>query len=594
MYGIRFVKIRRKIMETQLEEKMKPDGWKALFRTIKNLCLPWLWIIIGLALNIVVNSLLLDLPDTTADLLGGKLTGAALTKAIMYYVTFGVLSFVASVGQVQAQSYSVRKARESIWKKMLGIKMEYFDENDPSDLMSTITNDSEAAIQDFVNILVNLIPDVYYVVMALFKINKYHPILTLSCFALIPLKYIYAWVMGRQFQISSARLYGKIGVLTGFLADRINHLPLIKTYTNEIKEGENGKEAAHKLMKANMKIVHLDNISLTITSVLDILQKFVVVVVAVILLQQGKIDIKMWLAFFLFAQNLFPNMDEIFDLWTRIKGVHGTFQRIIDVMDGPEEKDDITNSFSKTGDIKFENITFTYPMSESPAINNVSFSIKRGSSVAIVGLCGSGKTTTVSLLERFYNPRKGRIVIGDTDIRDISLRDFRKHIAYVQQGACIFGGTLREALTYGIERKINDPEILEAAEKTGFIDYINLCENGLDAEVACGGDSMSGGQSQRLVITREVLRGGDIIIMDEPTSALDVRVSVKIQETMDKVFADKTKILITHDLSYAKRYNRILVMADGKLVGDGKHEDLLKTCEVYRKMNENAEKEAAK
>lgn len=575
-------------MDTQVKEPVKADSWKALFRTIKRLRLPWLWIALGLALNLILNDLMLKLPDTTADLMSGQLSGAALTKAILYYVTFGLMSAVMVAGQVQAQSYGVKRARQALWKKMLGMRMEYFDQNDPSDLMSAIINDASSALTDFINVIIYLIPDIYYVVMAMRRISEYHWILALSCFALLPLKYLYALVMGRQVQRSTAKVYGKIGTLTSFLADRINHLPLIKTYTNEEAEGEMGRGAAHKLLKANMKLVHLDNISTAATSVLDILQKFIVVVVAVVLLQQGKIDIAMWLAFFLFAQNLFPTMDEVFELWIRIKGMHGSFFRSVEIMDGQDEDTGATQLFPQTGDIRFENVTFTYPGTDAPALKQVSFTVPRGSCVAIVGLCGSGKTTSVSLLERFYAPDEGRVLIGDTDIRTISLSDFRRHLAYVQQGADIFSGSLRDALVYGIDRTVTDDEIFAAAEKTGFDEYLALCDNNLDTEVASGGGSMSGGQNQRLVLTRELLRGGDIILMDEPTSALDVRVSAKLQQTMDTLFADKTRILITHDLSLAKGYDRILVMDNGRLVGDGTHDSLLETCDTYRKMNENA------
>ena len=145
-----------------------------------------------------MNQLLLQPPDTTADLLGGNLGAAALTKAILYYVVLGLMSFVAVAGQVQAQSYGVKRARDSVWKKMLGMRMEYFDRNDPSDLMSAIINDSGNAVNDMVNIIVNLIPDIYYVVIALVRINQYHWILAVSCFAMLPLKYLYSFVMGRK------------------------------------------------------------------------------------------------------------------------------------------------------------------------------------------------------------------------------------------------------------------------------------------------------------------------------------------------------------------------------------------------------------
>ena len=583
----------RRKMDTQTNAKSQRDNWSAWFRTIKKLRLPWLWIIVGLALNLGLNNLLLKLPDMTADLVSGKITGPAVGHAILYYVLMGLMAMLAVAGQVQAQTYSTKKARESVWNKMLSMRMEYFDRNNATDMMSAITNDTSAAVKDLVNILINLIPDVYYVVMALKRIGEYHWLLVVSCFFLFPVKYIYAWVMGRKMQTNSAVLYGKIGELTGYLADRISHLPLIKTYTNEEQESKNGKVVARKLFKANMKLVFLDNVCQGIVSALDVLQKFIVIVIAVILLQQGKIDIAMWLAFFLFAQNLFSNVDAIFDIWIRMKGMQGEFHRIIDVMDGPEEEQNATAEFPETGDIHFKDITFTYPETDQPALDHVSFTVPRGSSLAIVGLCGSGKTTSISLLEQFYHPEEGEIRIGDTDIHDISVADFRRNLAYVQQGAQIFSGVLREAVTYGIDRTITDEEILTAAEKTGFNEYLNLCPEGLDTEVASGGESMSGGQRQRLVLTREVLRGGEIILMDEPTSALDVQVSKKIQDTMDTVFADKTRILVTHDLSFARRYDHIIVMEGGHLVGEGTHEELLAACEVYQKMNENAGEEMA-
>ena len=578
---------------TKQMQPPKRDGWAALFRTLGKLKLPWGWIIIGLALKLILNNLLLKLPDTTAELLSGQLTGSAMLKAIWHYISLAIVAFVAVAGQVQAQSYSVKRVRERMWQKMLSMRMEYFDKNDPTDMMSAITNDASSAMTDFVNAIVYLIPDIYYVVMAFRRISEYHWILAISCFILVPLKYIYAWLMGRQMQTTNALLFSKIGELTEYLADRINHLPLVKTYTNEKEENENGQRVAHKLFRANMKLVRLDNISQGVASAMEVLQNFIVIVVAVILLQKGEIDIAMWLAFFLFIQNLFPNIDEIFSLWIKIKGVHGEFHRIIDVMDGPQEDTKQTVPFPKTGDIHFNNVTFTYPNTDKTALDHVSFTVPRGTSFAIVGLCGSGKTTAISLLERFYDQQEGEILIGDTNIRDVSLADFRKNIAYVQQEANVFCGILRDVLTYGIDRTVTDEEIYVAAKQTGFDEYLSLCPGGLDTQVASGGTSMSGGQRQRLVLTRELLRDGDIILMDEPTSALDVQVSVKIQEMMDRLFADKTRILITHDLEFARKYDKIIVMQNGHLVGEGTHESLLQTCEMYRIMNENDGKEAA-
>lgn len=578
--------------EKKIKNKKELSSWKSLFVTIKKLHLPWIWIIIGLAINFISNDYLLDLPNTTADLLNGNIEGKALWDAIAYYILFGLIGTLAVVGQVQAQSYGVKKARDSIWKKMLGTKMAYFDKNDPSYFVSTITSDAGSAVLGFINVIIYLLPNMYYVIGVFKRIGEYHWMLAASCLALVPIKFLYSFILGRKYHVHTAALYEKIGTLTSFLSDRIVHLNLIKLYTNEEREIVNGKDASQKLYNANMKLVGLENISTAAISAIDVLQKFVVVIVAVILLRKKEIDVAMWLAFFLYTQNLFSTIDQLFIEWLAIKNVHGTFERVIEVINADEETTSANTPFPKTGDIEFKNVTFTYPGADKPAVDNVSFTAKRGASLAIVGLCGSGKTTSLSFLERLYMPDEGEILIGNKNISEFSLSDFRKNISYVQQGADVFSGTLREALTYGIDRQVSDKEIFEAAEKTGFDEYLQLCNNNLDKELSSGGLSMSGGQSQRLVLTREFLRNGDIILMDEPTSALDVRVSAKIQETTDEIFADKTRILVTHDLSLAKKYEKIIVMENGKIVGEGNHESLLETCSVYQAMNNSVKKEA--
>lgn len=577
-------------MAKRVKEKHLGESWGALLRTVRDLRLPWFWIALSLTLNLTETTLLLKLPVTTADLLSGDISASTVTEAIVYYALTGIISIAAVTAMMHAQSYSVCRTRERVWNRMLRMPMSYFDANDPTELMSAVTSDSGAA-GTLVNILLNLPSAVYYVIGAMLTIGEYHWLLALSCFMLFPIKYVYALVMGRVFQKSSIRLYNRIGNLTGYLADRIAHLQLIKTYTNEDEEQKNGENAANELLKANMRIVHQGNISEVFMSVMDILQKFVVILVAVILLRRKEIDLAIWLAFFLFSQNLFSNLDQIFVFWTSIKGLQGSFYRVTEIMQNPEEASGSVTEVPADGDITFDHVTFTYPETAEPALLDVSFTVPSGTSAAIVGLCGSGKTTTISLLERLYTPDAGTVTLGGRDVRDFSLGDYRKRFAYVQQGAGSFSGTLRELLTYGIDRPVSDEEILAAADKTGFSEYLELCKDCLDTDVAAGGASMSGGQSQRLVLTRELLRGGDIILMDEPTSALDVQVSAKIQQTMDAVFAGKTRILVTHDLRFAQSYDKILVMREGRLVGEGTHEELLKTCETYRTMHEDAKEE---
>lgn len=253
-----------------------------------------------------------------------------------------------------------------------------------------------------------------------------------------------------------------------------------------------------------------------------------------------------------------------------------------EVMEGREEAG--ISDKGADASVTFDQVSFSY--GEHEALKNVSFEVPSGSSVCIVGLCGSGKTTSLNLLERFYDPKSGEIRLGGKPISKMPLKEYRSRFAYVQQGADVFTGTVREAMTYGIEREISDEEILKAAELSGFADYLKDQPQGLDTVLMGGADALSGGQSQRLVLAREFLRGAEIILMDEPTSALDVETSKRIRQVIQNLFKGRTKIVVSHDLALAQDMDQIVVLEGGVCVGRGSYEELMKNCVLFQEMVE--------
>ncbi len=568
--------------------------WESVFKVLKRSDLPWLWIAIAFGVNLFYNELLVRLPTTTAALFGGDLSSAALRDAVVYYVLFALVMAVWNLFKAQAGCLAVKRARDNLWWKMLRVHMSFYDSNDPAELMSAVTNDISYGVDQTTYLLINLIPQLYYIIRASSTIGSYHWVLVVGIVAFVPIKYVYSLIMGKLFYNAETAVYQEIGGLTGFLAERVRNLPLIKTFTNERQELQNGRKTVDKLVKANMREVKMNAAYSATIQIMDFAQQFLLIVLAVILIQQKKITMTQWVAFFLFSQELGNNMSYLVNEWISIKMVKAALCRAAKVYDAPEEDLEAAGDapIPQSGrDVEFHSVTFSY--GDKTALRDVSFTVPEGKTVAMVGLCGSGKSTSLNLLERFYRPDGGQITMGGVDIGRLPLGEYRQCFSYVQQRPEIFSGTLREALTYGLTRPVSDEEIMEAARVTGIAGFIEKQPAGLEAEIAASGSSLSGGQVQRLVLAREFLRNADVLLLDEPTSALDAQTAKNVHEAILTTFAGKTILMVTHDLSLTRQADQIEVLQNGNLVGEGTYDELMANCPIFAQMVAAQEKEAA-
>lgn len=581
--------------------KVKKEGhkgggnWKDFFHVIRKMRLPWHWIIIAFLCNFLYNRVMLDLPTVTAGLMSGSTDSQALVEAVWFYVLFTLVLCGDVALRSPARHVAARNIRRVIWKKMLRIRMDYYDGHNPSDLMSTMTNDATTATEYLVEFLVGFLPTIYYVAAALQTISSYNVWLMVSVFLLLPLKLIYAVFVGRWQYRTQFGVFKEIGSLTAYLAERVRNLMLIKTYTNEERELKNGEKTSYGLFDANMKVNKLNCVITALTTLLGMAQVMVVMVFGVLLLKRGDIDIQQWVAFYMFSGTLSTSFSNLIDYWMKLKSVQGAMARTAELLRAPEEEEKEGQGEGKSAgtEVRFDHVSFSY--GDKEALRDVSFTIPEGSSAAVIGLCGSGKTTSLSLLEHFYEPQEGTVSLGGVPVADIPLQALRGRMGYVQQGADVFSGTVREALTYGLHREVPDEEIWEAARKTGFAEILEKWDAGLDTPVAPGGTSMSGGQRQKLVLTREFMRGADVLLFDEPTSALDAAAARMVQDTIFDTFPDQTKIIVTHDLSLIRRVDQIIVLDRGVLAGCGSYNDLYGKCGAFMELIAacQAEKEAA-
>lgn len=558
--------------------------WKAFFKLMPRIKLPWFLILIGFLVSIGQSEVMARVPVSTAALFSGEFSGTALASAVAYNVLNFMLMIIATVITTCVASMAVLRAQKILWSRMLCIDMPYYDTHDPSNLLSTITNDTETAVNAIVTQLISLIPSLYYVFRMLSTLNNYDIRLLISVLILIPLNVIFVVIIGRWRYEVNANIFRRIGSLTGYLAERVANILLIRSYTNEKKELHNGIEASKGLYDANLRAARVTFVADGVSSIMEVLQRGVPIIFGVILLKGNYITMQQWITFFLAIGLIITQVNSIISIWNSIKSAQGAATRMIQILDAPQEKHEVSTSEAapKQGDIVFDHVSLNY--GDKQALQDISLTIPYGKSTAIVGRCGSGKTTLLSLIERLYVPTAGSITMGEEDISQIELERYRDCFAYVQQDAGIFSGSLRGAMTYGIKRAVGDEELMKAAQRTGAYELVAGMPDGFDSQLAISGRSVSGGQRQRIVLTREFLKNKNVLLMDEPTSALDAQSAREIQQTIFKLFTGKTLVFITHDLSMLSSVDQVIVLDNGAIAGCGTHQELMHSCKPYEEL----------
>lgn len=558
--------------------------WSQLGAFFKCAHLSWGWIILSMVITMVYYNTVTKLPGSTAALMAGKFTTKAITDVVVNYATTMLCLLIVGVVALVAEAKSVLSVRKAVWSRMMGIQSKYYDEHSPGQLLSAVTSDTEVTVALLMQMFTTIPGIITYLVSALPQIGGFSPKLLWAVVIPIPVYIIYAVFIGKWQQKVGMRIQVRIGGLTGYLTDRIRNLSLIKAFVTEKQEEEKGVDAAQKLYKANIDMSYVNAVVVTYTIVADLLGTALAVLWGCALLRKGEIDLQSWLAFFLFAPTINTQIRQLTNLWPSLKDVQGRASRLGAMMEAPQENlNESAPADIPVGDITLEHIIFSY--GQGPVVlDDVSFTIPCGKTTAIVGLSGSGKTTTLKLLQKLYSPDQGEIRIAGQKLEELNLVAWRDQLSYVNQGAELFSGTIRQVLTYGVHRDVTDAELETAASRAGIYEFIAQQPAGFDTEVAIWGRTMSGGQRQRMVIARELLKNANVIMLDEPTSALDAENAAAISDTFFRRFEGKTIITVTHELNFIAHADQIVVVNGGKIVGVGTHEQLMQSNDLYRQL----------
>ncbi len=493
--------------------------------------------------------------------------------------------YMASVGHVMGARMETDMRRD-MFAHLQNLSSSFYDNTKVGQIMSRITNDLFDVTEFAHHCPEELFISTIKIVVSFIILGSFNIWLTLIIFSIIPLIIISTRYFNVKMRTQFKRQRTQIGELNAQVEDALLGIRVVHSFANEECEKE-------KFEGGNSKLLDIKKVSYkymagfqSSTRLFDGLMYIVIVVAGAFFIKYGKITAGDFTAYLLYASTLLSSIRRIVDFMEQFQRGMTGIERFFEIMDSPVEITDAPNAVDLndvSGDIQFDNVTFSYSSENENVLNNLSLHVKPGDTVALVGPSGGGKTTLCSLIPRFYDVTDGTISIDGKDIKSLKLKSLRSNIGVVQQDIYLFSGTVYENIEYG-RPGATKAEIMEAAKLAGAHDFIMDLEDGYDTYVGERGVKLSGGQKQRVGIARVFLKNPPILILDEATSALDNESERIVQESLERLAKGRTTFVIAHRLTTIKNASTILVLTENGIEEKGNHKELLEAGGLYSHM----------
>ena len=541
----------------------------AVISTVFNVISP---ILIGKAATLIYNGIINIMTHTGTIDLNSILY--FLSIVVVLYVISSVFSYIQSyilIGISTSISYDLRSR---IMDKITALAMENVDENKRGDILSRLTNDVDSLqvgiTQAFLQMLTAIITIIGVIAMMLY-INVW---MTVATVVLIPIAFGMIILITKFSQKYFLRQLTFKGAVNGQIEETFTGHDIIRAFNQEEPSIEKFERDNDMWYDQEWKSQFFSSISGPAMNFISNIEYVLIAVLGAIFAMQKIIAVGDILAFFQYIENFTRPIQQI----TRVMGLFQTAmaatERIYEFLELDDEPNPSDKKITRVNEsITFENVSFGYNPNEK-IINDLSFSVKKGEKIAIVGETGAGKTTIVKLLMRFYDINKGSIKIDGVDIDEYDKHSIRSLVGMVLQDSWLFSDTIANNIRYG-NLKASDDEVVEAAKQVYADNFIRQLPKGYETELNEDSDNISHGQKQLLTIARTILSKKEILILDEATSSVDTRTEKLIQKAMDRLMENRTSFIIAHRLSTIKNADKIIVIENGEIIEQGTHEELL-------------------
>ena len=507
----------------------------------------------------------------------------ALISIIFFAALRGLFAFLQAYWAEKNSQSVAYDLRNDLYAKIQNLSFSYHDKNQTGQLMVRATDDVEKVRLFIGQGLLQLVGAVILLTGTIIILFTSNVSLAWTAMPILPVAMILFGVFASLAQPMFMKVQQKLSYLNTVLQENLAGIKVIKAFTREKEQQTKFKQAADATMNQSIAVSRLFTFLFPFIFLVANLGQAAILYVGGKQIIAGLLSLGAWQEFSLYLIYLFFPIAQFGFIITQMGQASASAERIFEILDARSDIVDKPNAIKLPqvkGEVKFEDVTFRYFGGGEPVLNHVSFEAKPGESIALLGATGSGKTTIINLLPRFYDPSEGRITIDGHDLRDVTLDSLRSQIGIVLQETTLFSGTIRENIAFG-KPDATLEQIQNAARAAAAHDFIMTFPDGYDTHVGERGQTLSGGQKQRVAIARALLLNPRILILDDSTSSVDLNTEAQIQKALDTLMMGRTSFVIAQRISTVMNADKILVLDKGEIVEQGKHADLMEESAIY-------------
>lgn len=562
-------------------------SWKAFFKLIRNTKPRKSLLIFGLILSTITTLAGLAVPLLTKNLIDGfsmaSISVGLIALIIGAFIFQALISSIGSFMLGYVGEEIVAKLRKQVWNKLITLKVQYYENTKTGETVSRLINDTTTVKMLVADQFPSFITSIISMVGALIILTIMDWRMMLMIFISVPVVMLILMPVGRMMHKIAKKLQKETADFTGITSQTLSEIRLVKASNGETAEKEHGEDGIKKLFSIGVSEAKVQSVIGPIM-ILVMMSIFVgILTYGALRVADGSLSNGTLIAFLLYLVQIIAPAAQFAQFFSQLQKTKGSTERLSEILAMEAEDFTVGEAVDVTGkEIKLKDVSFAYDEAH-PILKNISFVAKPNTVVAFAGPSGGGKSTIFSLLERFYEPQAGNILIGDHDLKEVTLYSWRSQIGYVAQESAILSGTIRDNLEYGINKAFSDDELWHVLELAYARQFVSEMPNGLDTEVGERGVKLSGGQRQRLAIARAFLRDPKILMLDEATASLDSQSEEMVQKALTNLMNGRTTLIIAHRLSTIVHADKILFIEHGEVTGEGTHQELVETHELYHR-----------